>query len=52
MIFNDFAKAVAQLGDRRFQRVLWLGIGLTIALLVAAYAVILWLIQTFTEGWG
>ena len=50
MILNDFAKAVAQLGDRRFQRVLWLGIGLTLALLVAIYAGVLWVIQALTAG--
>ncbi len=33
MIFADFIKAIAQLSDGKFQRVLWLGIGLTIALL-------------------
>ncbi|NCT12143.1 MAG: hypothetical protein GW767_05245 [Rhodobacterales bacterium] len=44
MILTDFAKAVAQLADPRFRRVLWLGIGLTIALLVACYAGFLWLI--------
>ncbi len=48
MIIRDFLKAVGQLGDRRFQRVLWLGIGLTIALLVAIYAVVLWIIKLFT----
>lgn len=40
MIFSDFAKALAQLGDPRFRRVLWLGIGLTFALLFAAYAAV------------
>jgi uncharacterized protein involved in cysteine biosynthesis len=38
MIFNAFFKAVAQLGDPRFRRVLWMGIGLTLALLIAATA--------------
>ena len=51
MILLDFFKALAQLPDRRFRRVLWLGIGLTIALLVASYAGILWLIEVLTgEG--
>ena len=36
------------MSDPRFRRVLWLGIGLTIALLVGAYAVVLWLIETTT----
>jgi uncharacterized protein involved in cysteine biosynthesis len=51
MIFTDFLKAVGQLPDPRFRRVLWLGIMLTIALLVGAYALILWLISAATgEG--
>lgn len=41
MIFGDFLKALAQLGDRRFRRVLWIGLGLTLALLVAIYAAFL-----------
>ncbi len=48
MIFADFFKAVAQLPDPRFRRVLLLGIGLTIALLVTAYAGLLWLIESLT----
>ena len=44
MILGDFFKAIAQLGDSRFQRVVMLGIGLTIALLVAIYAGFLMLI--------
>lgn len=51
MIFTDFLKAVAQLPDPRFRRVLGLGIMLTIALLVGAYALILWFI-TATTGDG
>nr|WP_221235316.1 EI24 domain-containing protein [Yoonia ponticola] len=51
VIFTDFLKALAQLPDPRFRRVLWLGIGLTIALLVGAYALILWFIEATTgEG--
>jgi CysZ protein len=51
MIFVAFTKAVTQLPDPRFRRVLWLGIGLTVALLVGTYAGLLWLIQTVTtEG--
>ena len=45
MILGDFLKALAQLPDPRFRRVLWLGIGGTIALLVVAYAGLLWLIE-------
>jgi len=48
MIFADFAKALGQLGDARFRRVMLLGIGLTFALLFAAYAVILWLVNIFS----
>lgn len=41
MIFSSFGKAVAQISDPRFRRVFYLGIGLTVALLVAAYAAFL-----------
>lgn len=50
MIFTDFFKAVGQLGDRAFRRVIALGIGLTIALFVAIYAALLWLIERFADG--
>lgn len=50
MILTDFAKALAQLPDPRFRRVLWLGIGLTLALLVGAYAGLLWVIDLFASG--
>jgi CysZ protein len=45
MILADFVKALGQLSDPRFRRVLWLGLGLTVALLVAAYAGLLWVIS-------
>ncbi|SHI53705.1 EI24 domain-containing protein [Wenxinia saemankumensis] len=45
MILVDFARALAQIGDPRFRRVLWIGIGLSVALLVGAYAGLLWLID-------
>jgi uncharacterized protein involved in cysteine biosynthesis len=45
MIFSAFLKTLGQIGDPRFRRVLLLGIGLTLALLVAVYAGVLWLIQ-------
>lgn len=48
MILNAFFKALSQLPDPRFRRVLMLGIGLTVALLVGTYAGILWLVQTVT----
>ena len=41
MILDDIRLAIGQLGDPRFRRVLGFGIGLTIALLVAVYAVFL-----------
>jgi len=45
MIFASFFKALGQTGDPRFRRVLGLGIGLTFALLVAAYAGLLLLVH-------
>ena len=50
MIFSDFAKALSQLGDGRFLRVMLLGVALAAALLTGAYAALLWLIETFTPG--
>lgn len=48
MILSDFLKALGQLGDRRFRRVLALGLALTVALLVAVYAAFLAFLQAFT----
>jgi len=48
MIFASFLKAIAQLPDPRFRSVLWRGIGLTVALLVGLYAILLWLIEWLT----
>lgn len=45
LIFSSFARALSQLGDRRFRRVLLIGVALTLALLVAAYAGLLWVID-------
>lgn len=45
MIFTAFFAALGQIGDPRFRRVLFLGIALTLALLVAAYAGFLGLLQ-------
>ncbi|NDV02192.1 EI24 domain-containing protein [Pseudoroseicyclus tamaricis] len=45
MIFTDALKALSQIGDPRFRRVLALGVLLALALLIAAYALILWLIS-------
>jgi len=56
MIRSAFFKALSQLPDPRFRKVLWLGIGLTVALLIAAYAGVLALIAVFAGGpvtiWG
>ena len=45
MIFACFLKSVSQIGDPRFRKVLVLGVGLTLALLVGRYAGILWVVQ-------
>jgi len=44
MIVNDFLKALAQFTDRRFRRVLWLGLGLTLALLIVVTVLFTWVI--------
>lgn len=48
MIFASFFLAVGQIGDRRFRKVLLIGIGLTLALLVAAYAGLLIAVEALT----
>ncbi|MEI4233020.1 EI24 domain-containing protein [Roseovarius sp. D22-M7] len=45
MIFACFLKSVGQIGDPRFRKVLFLGVGLTLALLIVVYAALLWLLQ-------
>ncbi|MBL4915839.1 EI24 domain-containing protein [Szabonella alba] len=47
-MFLDFRRALAQIGDPAFRRVLLLGIALALALLVAVYAAFLAVIQSFT----
>lgn len=47
MILTAFFKALAQIGDPRFRRVLFLGVALTLALLVASYAGLLWIINYY-----
>lgn len=47
MILDDFFKALGQLGDRRFRKVLLLGVGLTIALLAAITIALVVLIGVF-----
>lgn len=53
MIWSSFTAALGQLADPRFRRVLWLGLALTVALLVLAYAgfvgLIQWLVPDMTE---
>ena len=44
MIFTAFVKALGQLGDRRFRRVVFLGILLALALLFGIYALFLQLV--------
>ncbi len=50
MIFTDFGRALSQIGDQRFRRVVFLGVLLALALLIAVYALLLVLIQTFAPG--
>lgn len=45
-MFGDFAKSLGQLPDPRFRRVLLLGIGLTLALLIGLTVLVTWLV-----GW-
>ena len=45
VILSDFLKALGQIGDRRFRRVLFLGIGLALLLLFLIYAVFLGAVQ-------
>jgi CysZ protein len=44
-IFNAFGLALGQLGDPRFRRVLLLGVGLTVMLLIGAATGFIWLID-------
>lgn len=48
MILSAFFAALGQLSDPRFRRVLWIGVALTIALLVGATAGLVWLVDYFT----
>ncbi len=48
MIFTAFFRALGQIDDPRFRRVLLLGIALTLALLIAATAGFVWLIGSIT----
>ncbi len=46
MIPTAFVRALRQIGDRRFRRVLFLGLGLTVATFVAVYLAFVWVV-----GW-
>ncbi|WP_444668566.1 EI24 domain-containing protein [Cereibacter changlensis] len=46
-MLGDFLKALAQIGDRRFRRVLLLGVGLSLALLATVTFGFLWALQLF-----
>lgn len=50
MILTDFFKALGQMDDRAFRRVLFLGLGLTIAFLVGLYAAWLALVDVIADG--
>ena len=50
MIFASFFKAISQIGDPRFRRVMGLGVLLALALLAAVYAGFLVLINSFVPG--
>lgn len=50
VIFVDFTKALRQMADARFLRVLVLGIILALALLTGVYAAFLGLIEAFSPG--
>lgn len=50
MILRAFLAALGQLGDRRFRRVLWIGAGLALALLMAVYAGFLGLVAAFAPA--
>lgn len=47
-IFKAFGLALGQIGDPRFRRVLLIGVGLTLALLIGATAGFVWLIDWIT----
>ena len=47
MILGSFLAALSQLGDPRFQRVLWLGLALTVGLLIGIYLLFLTAIGVF-----
>ncbi len=50
MILGDFLKALSQLGDARFLRVMLLGVALSLALLLGIYAVLVGLFDLLIPG--
>lgn len=48
MILTAFFRALGQIGDPRFRRVLGLGVLLSLALLAGVYALFLWAVQALT----
>lgn len=50
MILGDFLKALGQLGDPRFLRVMLLGVGLSLALLFGIYAALIGVVDLFIPG--
>jgi CysZ protein len=50
MILSSFFKAIGQMGDPRFRRVLFLGVALTIALLAGFYALFLTTMNEAIDG--
>ncbi len=50
VIFSCFIKAIGQMGDPRFRRVVVLGVLLALALLAGVYAGFLWLIESLAPG--
>lgn len=50
MILSDFLRALGQIGDGRFLRVMALGLILSLALLTGVYALFLWVLEWLTPG--
>ncbi|NEY90417.1 EI24 domain-containing protein [Tabrizicola oligotrophica] len=49
-MFSSFFKALGQMGDARFRRVMLLGVLLALALLAGVYAAFLWLLESVVPG--
>ncbi|MEM9344432.1 MAG: EI24 domain-containing protein [Pseudomonadota bacterium] len=45
MIFNDFGKALSQIGDPSFRGVVFKGVGLTLVMFIVIYAVVIWFLN-------